>query len=687
MTQPADNDKRDPQNGTVKFDPTLTSTAHQLRASECQINGPDLCPDLVQLQQQRSNMNSAKPPNTGLASSVSLTSVLPATSNSIPVLASSSEAALGASSSRTEQQNAPTSALMQATYTSPKRKRNGSSSSAGFEYRPSSLPLRLQIGASMPNSAASGHDLRSSSGPHISSTVDMSSAAQEGSSYAGSTTGSAGEGSPRSAVARKLGDLHLRSGDPGQEGGHGVRRLNFGLGKAQQDEIGTDTDDSTLTSEGGARKRRAQGTGKSSMEKANLDIASPLPSPSPMDMDGYGFGFKDIPAKARGDGASGGAQTEEKVAVDPSDSVSKQGEAGAPVLSNKDSSDPTQANTRSQRTAKKVHFPQGGDETQASITTTSTSPKQPALNDAPPVDAHLNETIKVNPQSDIQTSSSTPLLPSSIRPSRASRTSKSSKSSTSTNRTKIAAKQRKRPKSPPPPGLTNLPDMSDITGHPSNLSTTPLPSLSSFPEPNNPSSQTTAPSTTSFSFRPNGSTEPTIPSINHSTSDIPRPTSPVPQEEEEVSSTNNTAIETVTDINDADYDDGVGLNGVGFRPTPSIAYARAQKRKQQIADWRNREAREARQRRSERRNMYRRVAGPNGGGVSALRTGKGGGSIGARNSRRRRSSGVGLGTEAGAASIVGFHKEGISNEVEEAGMDQDEALSGEKRVRFLLDDA
>lgn len=48
-------------------------------------------------------------------------------------------------------------------------------------------------------------------------------------------------------------------------------------------------------------------------------------------------------------------------------------------------------------------------------------------------------------------------------------------------------------------------------------------------------------------------------------------------------------------------DDGYGINGVGFRPTPAIAHARAQKRKQQVTEWKNREARDARQRRSERR--------------------------------------------------------------------------------------
>lgn len=52
--------------------------------------------------------------------------------------------------------------------------------------------------------------------------------------------------------------------------------------------------------------------------------------------------------------------------------------------------------------------------------------------------------------------------------------------------------------------------------------------------------------------------------------------------------------------NDPD-DDGTGLNGIGFRPTPAIAYVRAQKRRQQILDWKAREAREARAKRSERR--------------------------------------------------------------------------------------
>lgn len=54
-------------------------------------------------------------------------------------------------------------------------------------------------------------------------------------------------------------------------------------------------------------------------------------------------------------------------------------------------------------------------------------------------------------------------------------------------------------------------------------------------------------------------------------------------------------------------DDGYGINGVGFQPTPAIANARAERRKKQLAEWKNREAKEARQRRSDKRK--RRDAG------------------------------------------------------------------------------
>ncbi|TLS27685.1 hypothetical protein PpBr36_04314 [Pyricularia pennisetigena] len=57
---------------------------------------------------------------------------------------------------------------------------------------------------------------------------------------------------------------------------------------------------------------------------------------------------------------------------------------------------------------------------------------------------------------------------------------------------------------------------------------------------------------------------------------------------------------TVYDPNDED-DDGVGINGIGFRPTPAIAHARSMKRRQQLAEYKKREEREARARRNLRR--------------------------------------------------------------------------------------
>ncbi|KAK2763751.1 hypothetical protein FQN54_009368 [Arachnomyces sp. PD_36] len=49
-------------------------------------------------------------------------------------------------------------------------------------------------------------------------------------------------------------------------------------------------------------------------------------------------------------------------------------------------------------------------------------------------------------------------------------------------------------------------------------------------------------------------------------------------------------------------DDGYGINGLGFKPTPAMARSRSERRKKQIAEWKTREAREARQSRRERRD-------------------------------------------------------------------------------------
>ncbi|KAL8874455.1 MAG: hypothetical protein Q9174_000200 [Haloplaca sp. 1 TL-2023] len=76
-------------------------------------------------------------------------------------------------------------------------------------------------------------------------------------------------------------------------------------------------------------------------------------------------------------------------------------------------------------------------------------------------------------------------------------------------------------------------------------------------------------------------------------------------------------------------DDGYGINGVGFIPTPAMASARAERRKRQVAEWKNREAREARQRRSEARRR-RDVEMDN------ARVGSGEGSLGGGQERRVR---------------------------------------------------
>jgi hypothetical protein len=57
---------------------------------------------------------------------------------------------------------------------------------------------------------------------------------------------------------------------------------------------------------------------------------------------------------------------------------------------------------------------------------------------------------------------------------------------------------------------------------------------------------------------------------------------------------------TIYDPDDSD-DDGTGINGIGFKPTPAIAYERTVKRKQQLTEYRKREEREARAKRSQRR--------------------------------------------------------------------------------------
>lgn len=57
---------------------------------------------------------------------------------------------------------------------------------------------------------------------------------------------------------------------------------------------------------------------------------------------------------------------------------------------------------------------------------------------------------------------------------------------------------------------------------------------------------------------------------------------------------------TIYDPEDKD-DDGTGINGIGFKPSAAVAHQRAQKRRQQLVEYRKREEGEARARRNQRR--------------------------------------------------------------------------------------
>ena len=72
-------------------------------------------------------------------------------------------------------------------------------------------------------------------------------------------------------------------------------------------------------------------------------------------------------------------------------------------------------------------------------------------------------------------------------------------------------------------------------------------------------------------------------------------------------------------LGDDPEDDGYGINGIGFKPTPAMAAARSMKRRRQIDDWRSRELREERRRRAE----GRRRAGSSDPGGAGANTGAG----------------------------------------------------------------
>lgn len=89
---------------------------------------------------------------------------------------------------------------------------------------------------------------------------------------------------------------------------------------------------------------------------------------------------------------------------------------------------------------------------------------------------------------------------------------------------------------------------------------------------------------------------------------------------------------TIYDPDDSD-DDGTGINGIGFKPTPAEAYARTVRRRQQLAEYRKREERDARAKRSLRR---RGGGSPAPAGLLGEGMGVGGGKKGKGERRRVR---------------------------------------------------
>lgn len=89
----------------------------------------------------------------------------------------------------------------------------------------------------------------------------------------------------------------------------------------------------------------------------------------------------------------------------------------------------------------------------------------------------------------------------------------------------------------------------------------------------------------------------------------------------------------ITGTNPTDpTDDMTGINGIGFRATPSMAYQRSQKRMQQIAEWKRRVAVEERGRRIEERRRGKRGSGSSIGS-SGSGAGAGAGTGGIRKGR------------------------------------------------------
>lgn len=56
-------------------------------------------------------------------------------------------------------------------------------------------------------------------------------------------------------------------------------------------------------------------------------------------------------------------------------------------------------------------------------------------------------------------------------------------------------------------------------------------------------------------------------------------------------------------------DDGEGINGIGFKPTPAMALERSERRKRQVLEWRSRQAQDEREKRAEKRRRAHAMYG------------------------------------------------------------------------------
>ena len=167
---------------------------------------------------------------------------------------------------------------------------------------------------------------------------------------------------------------------------------------------------------------------------------------------------------------------------------------------------------------------------------------------------------------------------------------------------------------PSPPSTPRLEPVEPTT--PSNDVISPL---SSSPPPNAKAAAPASPPHLVIDDPTVTGTDAPNPSTSAATS---RPKSPPPPSSDAAPSDLVWTADEITGHDPTDpADDGRGINGIGFRPTAALAAKRALARRRQVLEWKAREARDARQRRAERRAVM-------GGGDGLSMSGSRGGVVG-----------------------------------------------------------